>query len=127
MLEKRDLIAALEQERNELIGTNDYDLKTGILMGLARARDVVNEREDWIPLKTRPMTEEELQARSGYSLKHDITELYDCLLPEDGEEVLVTDGQFVTTDTFYWDDGCYFDGGDVWTAWMPLPKPYKVG
>lgn len=85
----------------------------------------------WIPIKTRPLTEEEKEeyADLGYS-EDSINFMYDCPLPEDGEEVLITTryGK-VTTDTFYRDDGCYFetycDDDDV-KAWMPLPEPYKA-
>lgn len=77
----------------------------------------------WIPIKTRELTEEE---KEEYP---DCTFMYDCKLPEDGEEVLVTTwcGN-VALDTFCRDDGCYFeygcDEGDV-IAWMPKPESYK--
>ena len=80
---------------------------------------------EWIPIKTRELTEEE---KEEYP---DCTFIYDCKLPEDGEEVLVTTwcGD-VSMDTFCRDDGCYFeygcDEGDV-IAWMPKPEPYKKG
>jgi hypothetical protein len=86
----------------------------------------------WIPTKTRPLTKEEKEhyADLGYS-EDSIDFMYDCPLPHDAEEVLVTTKQgYVTTDTFYKDDGCYFetycDVDDV-VAWMPLPEPYKKG
>lgn len=82
----------------------------------------------WIPIKTRPLTEaerEELltEGSDGVDL------MYDCPLPNDGQEVLVTTRyDEVKTDTFYRDGGCYFetycDEDDV-KAWMPLPKPYR--
>lgn len=77
----------------------------------------------WIPIKTRELTEEE---KEEYP---DCTFMYDCKLPEDGEEVLVTTWNGDTAlDTFFRDDGCYFenycDEGDV-IAWMPKPEPYK--
>ncbi len=79
----------------------------------------------WIPIKTRELTEEE---KEEYP---DCTFMYDCRLPEDGEEVLVTTwAGNVSVDTFCRDDGCYFeygcDEGDV-IAWMPMPEPYKKG
>ena len=86
---------------------------------------------EWIPIKTRPMTEEERQHYSdlGYS-EDEIAFIYDCPLPDDGQEVLVTDEHGnVETDVFCRDDGCYFetncDDGEV-LAWMPLPKSYKA-
>lgn len=80
----------------------------------------------WIPIKTRPMTEEE---RGGYKIVG-VDWIYDCPLPESGQDVLVSTkyGYGVDITTFYDDDGCYFecyeDEGDV-LAWMPLPEPYK--
>jgi len=77
----------------------------------------------WIPIKTRELTEEE---KEEYP---DCTFMYDCRLPDDGEEVLVTTwAGDVALDTFCRDDGCYFetycDDGDV-IAWMPKPETYK--
>ena len=82
------------------------------------------EQTRWIPLKTRPMTEEEKE-----EIGFDFDYMYDCPLPDYGQEVLITDcyGN-VEIDTFYRDyDGVYFeencDDGEV-VAWMPLPQPY---
>ena len=90
------------------------------------------EQTEWIPIKTRPLTKEEKEhyAEMGYS-DDSVTFMYDCPLPDDGEEVLVTDwlGN-VEFDTFIRDecDGCYFeencDDGEV-VAWMHKPSPYK--
>lgn len=81
--------------------------------------------DEWVPIVTRPPTEEE---KEEYP---DCDFMYDCILPDDGEEVLVTTicGD-VVEDTFCRDGdyGCYFenycDEGDV-LAWQPKPKPYK--
>ena len=80
---------------------------------------------DWIPIKVRPLTEEE---KEYYD---DCVEMYDCPLPEDGQEVLITtQSGDVCTDVFYRDTDkeCYFetycDDGEV-LAWMPYPKAYK--
>lgn len=78
---------------------------------------------EWIPFTRRPMTEEE---QKDYP---NCTFIFDCVLPDDGDEILVSNGRFVWMDTFCTDiDGCYLDGGDDIDedmAWMPLPKPYK--
>lgn len=85
---------------------------------------------EWIPIVTRPMTEEEKEEYLGEYDPNEI-EMYACPIPEDGQEVLVTT-RFgdVTTDTFYRDDGYYFetycDDGEV-IAWQPKPEPYKKG
>lgn len=85
----------------------------------------------WIPIKTRKLTdaeEEDMFENSNYYYNY----MFDCLLPEDGEKVLVTTSTGEVTDTTFYDegiDGCYFefyeDEGDV-IAWMPKPKPYKA-
>ena len=81
--------------------------------------------QGWIPFTRRPMTEEE---QKDYP---NCTFIFDCVLPDDGDEILVSNGRFVWMDTFCNDiDGCYLDGGDDIDedmAWMPLPKPYKGG
>ena len=81
--------------------------------------------QGWIPFTRRPMTEEEQEDYPN------CTFMFDCVLPEDGDEILVSNGRFVWMDTFCNDiDGCYLDGGDDIDedmAWMPLPKPYKGG
>lgn len=92
--------------------------------------DLLNETE-WIPVKTRKLTraeKQEMLERSNYFFDY----AFDCKLPEDGEEVLVTTSTGeVTTTTFFNEglDGCYFeyyeDDGDV-IAWMPKPKAYKA-
>ena len=99
---------------------------------LADVREAEEEQEPkWIPIKTRPLTnkEKEEYADLGYS-EDSIDSMYDCPLPEDGKEVLITTlFDEVTTDTFYHDEGCYFetycDKDDV-KAWMPKPEPYKT-
>lgn len=81
---------------------------------------------EWIPLKTRPMTEEESTYYSDWAEYG--AEMFDCPLPDDGQEVLISCGGYVCTDIFARDenDGCYFEGVDIGDvkAWMPLPEPY---
>ena len=87
--------------------------------------------DKWIPLKTRPMTEEETEHYFEYiDMRIDDTyTILDCPLPEDGEDVLITVNGITWIDTFIRDetDGCYFEGYDIdeVKAWMPLPKPYE--
>ena len=63
---------------------------------------------------------------------------YDCdieyfiggFLPDDGDEILVSDGKYVWEDTFSHDNyGIGLENhGDIedGMAWMSLPEPYKV-
>lgn len=85
---------------------------------------VTPQESRWIPIVTRPLTEEE---RKDYGVE--IEFIYDCVLPEDGQDVLVTTPYGVRQTTFYTDYGCYFenyeDEGDV-IAWCELPQPYKA-
>lgn len=86
------------------------------------------EPNKWIPFIKRPMTEEE---REEYEERTGIEEtmIFNCPLPEDGEQVFVSYGDYVTIETFYKEDGgvCYFDIGDIdkADAWMTLPAPFK--
>lgn len=77
----------------------------------------------WIPITTRPLTDEE---REQYD--DEVTSIFTCKLPEDGEYVLITTSWgTVCTDCFSYDYFGFFedhpDEGDV-IAWMPLPTPY---
>lgn len=64
-------------------------------------------------------------------IKYEYPYMYDCPLPDDGQDVFITTCRGdVTVDTFCRDyKGCYFktycDDSDV-VAWMPLPEPYKA-
>ena len=102
-------------------GTYERAIYVDDLMALPSAEAV----QGWIPFTRRPMTEEE---QKDYP---NCTFIFDCVLPDDGDEILVSNGRFVWMDTFCNDiDGCYLDGGDDIDedmAWMPLPKPYKGG
>ena len=91
----------------------------------------LEQEPKWIPIKKRPLTDEEKEYYSDLSYSsEEISFIYDCPLPDDGQSVLITNRyNSVEIDTFYRDDGCYFedncDEDDV-LAWMPLPKPYKA-
>lgn len=97
------------------------------------ARDAINalpsaqpEEPQWIPFKTRPLTEEEQDEYPEWDC------ILDCKLPDDGQAILVSINlrghERVQYDEFYTDDGSYLDSGYAIgaeaTAWMPLPKPY---
>ena len=80
------------------------------------------ENSSWIPIKTRELTAEEKEENP------DITFMWDCPLPDDAQDVLITTcwGD-VKICTFCVDDlGSYFDemDEDEVLAWMPLPEPY---
>ena len=88
----------------------------------------LEQEPKWIPLIKRPMTDEEQEYYKEWS---DIegAMMFNCPLPEDGQEVLVSHGGYVYIDTFCEDDGwCDFEGVNIDNveAWMPLPEPYKA-
>lgn len=90
----------------------------------------LEEQTRWIPIKTRPLTEEEKEHYISIGWSEDSLEfIYNCPLPDDGQEVWITDSMGnVELDTFYSDDGCYFENNcdaDEVIAWMPKPQPYK--
>jgi hypothetical protein len=111
-----DHISGVIEDEGELDGNEMRDL-VEFLSGLS----------NWIPIKTRPMTEEEKE-----EIGHEYAFMYDCSLPDDGQDVLITDcyGN-VEIDTFCRDyEGFYFETNcddDEVIAWMPLPQPYKAG
>ena len=82
----------------------------------------------WIPIKTRPMTEEEKEYYSEYLFEGNGL-IYECPLPDDGQEVLIT-SKYGNVDktTFYTDCGNYFENYEDYDeviAWQPLPEPFK--
>lgn len=78
----------------------------------------------WIPFKTRPLTDEE---KDHYP---DLIYMFDCPLPEDGQEILVSFlNGMVWVDE--WSNDCnecgLASGSDVeeGMAWMPMPEAYR--
>ena len=106
-------------QHDGFIHTHRFDKANQIIL------DALSAEQGWIPFTRRPMTEEE---QKDYP---NCTFMFDCVLPDDGDEILVSNGRFVWMDTFCNDiDGCYLDSGDDIDedmAWMPLPTPYKGG
>ena len=105
------------------------------LQATEEAINIINQVEaeynnGWIPVKTRPMTEEEKEYYSEYLFEGNGL-IYECPLPDDGQEVLIT-SKYGSVDktTFYTDCGNYFENYEDYDeviAWRPLPQPYKEG
>lgn len=103
---------------------HNKDCKGHSYCGLIDNAPTVEERPqgEWIPIKTRPLTEEEKEEYPDYSF------MYDCQMPEDGQQILISTKYGVEFDTCFADDGYYLDSDRDWEdvyAWQPLPKPYK--
>ena len=82
---------------------------------------------EWIPVKYHEITDEE---RRENDYPKEWGTMFDCLMPDDGQDVLITTkAGYVMQDTAYDDgDGCFLDCYDNWLdvlAWMPLPEPYR--
>lgn len=93
---------------------------------------------NWIPIKYRLMTpEERIEFADYYGIEYCDTaseKMFDCPLPEDGQEILISTGEYVIADVCFIEDGfgsmnCYsLENRGDWegvNAWMPMPEPYK--
>ena len=123
----------LEQYKTEIENKSQY--KHGLP---GSALDIVNSLLDdleqdekekgWIPVKYHQISEKE---RAEESISNDIRYMLDCKMPDDGQEILVTNGETTWQDTCFIDcDGYYLDSNYDWieiTAWQPTPEPYKEG
>ena len=94
------------------------------------------QQGEWIPVTTRPMTEEEEKdacERLGVDHLEDYEKrMFTCQLPEDEQEILISTHWGVSLDTCDIDPdyGYGLENNGDWDgvlAWMPLPEPYKVG
>ena len=91
--------------------------------------------QEWIPVKYRPMTAEERKRFEeeyiyGYELEDDEALMFDCEMPEDGQEILVSCRYGRVDEDICQYDGEFYglEGNDDWDgiiAWMPLPEPYR--
>ena len=84
-------------------------------------QEIVDD-DGWIEIKTRPSTYDE---KLFYQ---DIIWMYDCELPDDGQEILVTTSSGDVEKTFYHEEHFVFEdyeGPDDLLAWRPLPEGFK--
>ena len=132
--ERKDAINSIKAIRERFLRGYGEDTVIDVpidgddMQALDRAISALSENKgEWIPLKTRPMTEEEATFYRDWAEYG--AEIFDCPLPDDGQEVLISCGGYVGVDTFVKDDGCYFEGVDIEDvdAWQPLPEPYEKG
>lgn len=88
---------------------------------------------EWVPIKTRPMTEQERkeldEVCDWIDWASDEATMFDCKMPEDKQDVLIcTESGYIFLDTCINDDYGYgLEERDDWdgvVAWMPLPEPY---
>jgi hypothetical protein len=109
------------------VGYSSYSLEN-VIAWKNEYFDMIQQDEDdgWISVKYHQISEKE---RTEEFLLKDIQYMLDCKMPDDGQEILVTNGGTTWQDTSFIDcDGYYLDSGYDWieiTAWRPLPEPYK--
>lgn len=135
---------SVQGARNVLIDWSNKLSKTNNNVSermLEEAIDIVIAELDkysWIPIKRRPLTEEERESiLEYYGANYEFTSnecVFDCRMPEDGQKILISTSWGVSIDVCEYDctgEGLnlysleeYGDWDDV-TAWMPLPEPYK--
>lgn len=136
-MNRREAIERIKAFRDYLCGGNpiwDVDeCKEAFDMAIA----AMGQR--WIPVKTRPMDEEERAEWSeklGYDIEYEEAVIYTSQLPEEKREVLIcTSDEFIYIGEY--EKWTWADGLGTWTesveyrtisdvvAWMPLPEPYK--
>ena len=92
--------------------------------------------QQWIPIKTRPMTEEEKEYYSdtlGIDPEYYGGCMFDCQMPEDGQRVWVqTKNGYIFDDVCDRDDFIGLEGNGDWddiVAWQPMfvPEPWEGG
>lgn len=91
-----------------------------------------NAPSQWIPITFREADDDEYKEflKRYDDIPREECKVYDCRMPDDGQEVLVTTcGGYVCEDIFCADPDAYgfescSDPGDA-IAWMPKPEPYK--
>lgn len=111
MIDEKKLIAAIEAYAKDKTDIGHwYDR----LWGMRMAIEIINQQPkvgEWIPFIV------------------DDEGMLDCEIPDEGEEILVSDGVNVVTDIFMNDgEECYLDGWSrdlVGLAWKPLPEPWE--
>lgn len=102
------------------LATHNGTTKEDMLMLIEWLYSKVIEKK-WVPFALEYDEEKQVEILQGK-------------LPEENEEILVTDGETVWEDTFLRDgEECWLDSNidlvDTAIAWMPrqVPKPYKPG
>ena len=90
----------------------------------------MTETIEWIKVETRKTTEEEIEYFKEYcgDLDMQFEYIFDCKMPDDGEEILIQTKYGVSIDVCEYDYGYSLEGGD-WDgviAWARMPKGIEV-
>lgn len=83
----------------------------------------LREESKWIPVTWREATENDTPYLDEYPI------ILTCPMPDDRQEILISDHGYVCTDICKFDgQGYWLEGKGDWLdidAWMPLPKAYE--
>lgn len=108
------------------------DIPISELEDIIERMPTVDAIPQWIPVKFRPMDSEEREyweEQFGEKLADEDAVMFDCPMPEDGQEILVSYRKWICMDKCEIDGGCYgLEGNGDWEdiiAWMQLPTPYE--
>lgn len=125
----KDRLSDYHDFMKKLADDHQMVLASDVLEMIEQLQDDLEQDEKengWIPVKYHQISEKE---RAEEFLSKDIQYMLDCKMPDDGQEILVTNGETTWQDTSFIDcDGYYLDSNYDWidiTAWQPLPEPYK--
>nr|DAD95029.1 MAG TPA: Protein of unknown function (DUF551) [Siphoviridae sp. ctGfF74] len=125
----KDRLSNYHDFMKKLADDHQMVLASDVLEMIEQIKDDLEQDEKengWIPVKYHQISEKE---RAEEFLSKDIQYMLDCKMPDDEQEILVTNGETTWKDTCFIDsNGYYLDGGYDWidiTAWQPLPEPYE--
>lgn len=129
MIHIKDRLSNYHDFMKKLADDHQMVLASDVLEMIEQLQDDLEQDEKengWIPIKYHQISEKE---REEEFLSKDIQYMLDCKMPDDEQEILVTNGETTWKDTCFIDsNGYYLDGGYDWidiTAWRPLPEPYE--
>lgn len=110
-----------------------YETIDKVIKGI-ESQPTIKPEPKWTPVKMRPMDSEEREYwedQFGEELADEDAVMFDCPMPQDGQEILVSYRKWINMDKCEIDGGCYgLEWNGDWEdiiAWMPSPKPYKEG
>ena len=130
--EAKEALECYRRNMEHVLGKDSSEVKA--IKTCITLIDEVEDKQQWIPIKTRPMTEDERQyfeEQVGVELSDDEAVFFDCPMPDDGQRIWVQ-----SVNGYIWDDTCERDdfigleGNGDWdtiVAWMPMiiPEQYK--
>lgn len=125
----RDRLSDYHDFMKKLADDHQIVLASDVLEMIEQLKDdlELDDKENgWIPVKYHQMSEKE---REEECISKYIQYMLDCKMPDDGQEILVTNGETTWQDICCIDsEGYYLDSNYDWidiTAWRTLPEPYK--